>query len=70
MTAFNTWITRFDETATLLPSLKDLPIRDRMVKEATAIRCMMESGSFDEEEGISEMLRVVTAAVSHTSENG
>ena len=31
MTTFNTWKTRFDETATLLPSLKDLPIKERMV---------------------------------------
>jgi hypothetical protein len=58
MTAFNTWKTRFDETATLLPSLNRLPIKDRMVKEATTIRCMMESGSMDEQGGTCEMLRL------------
>jgi hypothetical protein len=58
MPAFYTWKTRFDETATLVPSLTKLPIRERMVKEATAIRHMMESGSMDEAGGLHEMLRL------------
>ena len=58
MTAFNTWKTRFDETATFLPSLKKLPLNERIVKEAHALRCMVESGSMDEPNAVSESLRL------------
>ena len=43
MTAYNTWKTRFDESATFLPSLNKLPVKDCMVKEAGASYRMMES---------------------------
>lgn len=58
MPAFNTWKTRFDETATLCPSLKQLPLNERMIKESHALCCMRDTASMDGSSIMNEMLRL------------
>ena len=58
MPAFNTWKTRFDEAATLLPNLKKMPLNERIVTESNALRCMNDTASMDGPSVMSEMLRL------------
>ena len=58
MMPFNSWKTRFDEAATLLPTLKKLPIAKRLCKDVQAIEGMIASGEMEANCGIDEVLRM------------